>query len=59
MSEDHQRGVCCHAWLKRHALVNFCPNTLGELKANARRKLKSGQKRKSIIMACWKQAELW
>ncbi len=47
------------AWLKRHALANFCPNTLGELKDTARRKLKRGQKRKTIIMACWKQAELW
>ena len=47
------------AWLKRHALANFCPHTLAELKNTARRKLKSGQKRKSIIAACWKQAELW
>lgn len=44
------------AWLKRHALANFC-STLTELKDTARRKLKSGQKRKSIITACWKQAE--
>ncbi|CAH0352860.1 hypothetical protein AQB9606_02853 [Aquabacterium sp. CECT 9606] len=48
-----------HAWLKRHALAKFCPDTLGELKDTARRKLKSGQKRKPIIMACWKQGELW
>ncbi|WP_230947421.1 IS630 family transposase [Burkholderia territorii] len=47
------------AWLKRHALANFCPNNLAELKHTARCKLKSGQKRKSIIAACWKQAELW
>ncbi|WP_197386647.1 IS630 family transposase [Ralstonia pseudosolanacearum] len=47
------------AWLKRHALANFCPDTLAELKHTARRKLKSGQKRPSIIAACWKQAELW
>ena len=47
------------AWLKRHALANFCPGTLTELKDTARRKLRSGQKRKSIITACWKQAELW
>lgn len=47
------------AWLKRHALANFCPDTLDELKDTARRKLKSGQKRRSIITACWKQAELW
>ena len=47
------------AWLKRHALANFCPDNLAELKYTARNKLKSGQKRKSIIAACWKQAELW
>jgi len=43
----------------RHALANFCPNNLAELKRTARCKLKSGQKRKSIIAACRKQAELW
>jgi transposase len=47
------------AWLKRHALANFCPATLGELKLTARSKLKSAQHRQSIIVACWKQAELW
>jgi transposase len=47
------------AWLKRHALANYCPHTLAELKDTARRKLKSSQKRQSIITACWKQAELW
>jgi transposase len=50
---------CLWAWLKRHALANFCPDTLAELKDTARRKLKSGQKQRSIITACWKQAELW
>lgn len=44
------------AWLERHVLVNFCPNNLAELKHTARRKVKGGQKRKSIIAACWKQA---
>ena len=47
------------AWLKRHALANFCPDSLAELKTTARRKLRSGQRRQSIITACWKQAELW
>ena len=47
------------AWLKRHALANFCPNSLAELKTTARSKLRSGQRRQSIITACWKQAELW
>ena len=44
------------AWLKRHALANYCPNDLSELHASARNKLKSAQKRRSIIAACWMQA---
>jgi transposase len=47
------------AWLKRHALANFCPDTLDELKQTARAKLKSGQRRRTIIASCWKQAELF
>ncbi|MDT8843300.1 IS630 family transposase [Paraburkholderia fungorum] len=47
------------AWLKRHALANYCPNDLGELHASARNKFKSAQKRPSIIAACWIQATLW
>jgi transposase len=50
---------CLWAWLKRHALANYCPNDLGELHASARNKLKSAQKRPSIIAACWMQATLW
>jgi len=47
------------AWLKRHALAHFCPNSLQQLKTTARNRLRSGQHRQSIITACWKQAELW
>jgi transposase len=47
------------AWLKRHALANFCPKSLAELKTTARSKLRGSQRRQSIITACWKQAELW
>jgi transposase len=47
------------AWLKRHALANFCPDTLDELKQTARAKLKSGQRRRAIIASCWAQAELF
>jgi hypothetical protein len=46
-------------WLKRHALANFWPNSLAELKTTARNELLSGQHRQSIITARWKQAELW
>jgi hypothetical protein len=47
------------AWLKRHALANFCPNNLDELHTTAHNKLKSAQMRPSIIAACWMQATLW
>lgn len=47
------------AWLKRHALANFCPDNLTELHVAARNKLKSAQQRPNIIAACWQQAELW
>ena len=47
------------AWLKHHALANFCPNDLSKLHTVAHKKLKSAQKRPSIIAACWMQATLW
>lgn len=47
------------AWLKRHALANFCPRSFTELKTTVRAKLRSGQRRQSIVTRCWKQAELW
>ena len=47
------------AWLKRHALANFCPANLDELNITARNKLKSAQQRPSIIAACWVQAGHW
>lgn len=46
------------AWLKRHALANYCPGNLTELAGTARNKLKYAQRRSSIIAACWIQAEL-
>ena len=47
------------AWLKRHAMANFCPANLDVLHAAARNNLKSAQKRPSIIAASWMQATLW
>jgi len=47
------------AWLKRHALANYCPDTLADLHTTARNKLRSAQRRPSIIAACWTQATLW
>jgi len=47
------------AWLKRHALANYCPNSIADLAITARGKLKSAQQRTSLIAAFWKQAELF
>jgi len=47
------------AWLKRHALANYCPANLHLLGKTARSKLRSAQRRTAIIAACWKQAELF
>lgn len=47
------------AWLKRHAMANFCPNGFMELKTRARAKLKSAQRQQAIVAACWMQADLF
>ena len=47
------------AWLKRHALANYCPDSFAELRYTTRGKLKSAQRRSVIIAACWQQAELF
>jgi transposase len=47
------------AWLKRHALANFCPNTIAELAHTTRCKLRSAQRRTTLVAAFWKQAELF
>jgi transposase len=47
------------AWLKRHALANYCPDSFTELRHTARGKLKSAQRRSVIIASCWQQAELF
>jgi transposase len=47
------------AWLKRHALANYCPNSIADLADTARGKLKSAQRRKTLIAAFWKQADLF
>ena len=44
--------------LKRHALANFCPRDWQHLTDEARRKLRSSQRRISLVRAFWKQAEL-
>jgi transposase len=47
------------AWLKRHALANFCPDGPGELKTTTRARLNSAQRRQSIVAACWIRADLF
>jgi len=47
------------AWLKRHALANYCPNSIADLAHTARGRLKSAQRRTTLIAAFWKQADLF
>jgi len=44
--------------LKRHALVNFCPQDWQHLTNEARRALRRAQRRPTLVRAFWKQAEL-
>ena len=44
--------------LKPHELGNFCPRDIGELSDYARRRLRSMQRRPTLVSAFWKQAEL-
>ena len=50
---------CLWAWLKRHALENYCPGSMDQLAHTARCKLRFAQKRANLIAASWKQAELF
>ena len=43
---------------KQHEMPNFCPKDFAELRAFARAKLKRTQRRKTLVAAFWKQAEL-
>jgi len=47
------------AHLKQHELANFCPRDLWHLSADARSALRSMQRRRTIVTACWKQASLF
>jgi transposase len=46
-------------YLKQHELPNFCPRDLWNLSCAARSALRSMQRRKTIVSACWKQASLF
>ena len=43
---------------KQHEMPNFCPKDFAELCAFARAKLKRTQRRKLLVAAFWKQADL-
>jgi transposase len=45
-------------YLKQHELANFCPANLYELSSFARNRLKSMQRRPTLVTAFWRQAEL-
>jgi transposase len=47
------------AHLKQHELPNFCPRDLWHLSDGARSALRSMQRRRTIVTACWKQASLF
>jgi transposase len=45
-------------YLKQHELANLCVANFGELSSFARNRLKSMQRRPTLLTAFWKQAEL-
>lgn len=45
-------------WWKGRTLPNFCPQTEWDLHHFARRGLRQAQRKKSLVAAFWKQAEL-
>ncbi len=47
------------AQLKQHELPNFCPRNLWHLSQGARSALRSLQRRRTIVTACWKQSSLF
>jgi transposase len=46
------------AYLKKHEIANFCATKIDQVSDYARRRLKSMQRRPTLIQAFWKQAEL-
>lgn len=45
-------------YCKQHELANFCPETLTHLSSVARRRLRSMQRRRTLVTAFWEQAQL-
>lgn len=46
-------------YLKTHAMPNFCAKNLAHLKTHAGSRLRSMQRRKTLVRAFWQQAELF
>lgn len=46
------------AYLKKHEIANFCAKDIGEVSDYARRRLKSMQRRPTLVGVFWKQAVL-
>lgn len=47
------------AYLKSHAMPNFCAKNLTHLKRHAGSRLRSMQRRRTLVAAFWQQAELF
>jgi putative transposase len=47
------------AWLKRHALANFCPTRWPSCSTPHAANSNSAQRRSAIVASCWAQAELF
>ena len=45
--------------MRRFELTQGTSSKFWEIDLDSSSKLRSGQRRQSIITACWKQAELW
>jgi transposase len=50
---------CIWGYLKSHAMPNFCARDLAHLGHHASTRLRSMQRRSSLVTAFWKQAELF
>ncbi|WP_419187070.1 hypothetical protein [Azohydromonas sediminis] len=57
-STDFGTSPAIWAYLKKHEIANFCAKDIGEVSDYARRRLKSMQRRPTLVRAYWKQAEL-
>jgi hypothetical protein len=53
--------MTCNLWShwKQHELPNFCPQNFGQLSHYARKALRRMRKRPSLVIAFWRQAELF